>query len=139
MKGLVLRGVGAIALCLALLELPSCGNDSRLVSITVSPQNITIGGVSCSTSPCQPTVQYTAFGFYNHGGKPKDITSQVLWTTSTPSILQFQSSPAGLLAPTGNGCGTNLGVTASVYSNPNNPTSGNIISGSAVVSVNCGP
>jgi len=139
MKGLVLRGVSAAALCLALLGLPSCGNDSRLVAITVTPANITIGGVDCTTSPCQPTVQYTAVGFYNHGGKPKDITSQVLWTTDTPSILQFQSSPAGLLAPTGNGCGTNLGVTASVYTNPNSPTSGTIVSGGAIVSVNCGP
>src|ERR1041385_3263692 len=112
MKAFVLRSLGAVALGFVLLGLPSCGNDQRLVSITVSPQNITIGGVDCTTSPCQPVVQYTAFGFYNHGGKPKDITSQVLWTTNTPGILQFQSSPAGLLAPTGNGCGTNLGVTA---------------------------
>jgi len=138
MNHLVLRGVIPMALLLAVLALASCGNDKRLVSITVSPQNITIGGVDCTTSPCQPTVQYTAFGFYNHGGKPKDITSQVVWTTNTPSILQFQSNPSGLLAPTGSGCGTNLGVTASVYSNPSSPTSGSIISGSAVVSVTCG-
>jgi hypothetical protein len=128
------RSLGA-ALCLSLLGLLGCGNDPRLVSIAVTPQNVTIAGVDCTTAPCQPTVQYKAIGFYNHGGQPKDITGQVIWSTNTPTILQFQSSPAGLLAPTGNGFGTNLGVTATVYSNPNNPSAGTLVIGNAIISV----
>ena len=139
MKVSVFRSVSALALGVLLFGLLSCGNDPRLVAIAVTPQNTTIGGVSCTTAPCQPTVQYRAVGFYNHGGKPKDITSLVLWTTDTPTIVQFQSSPPGLLAPTGNGCGTNLGVIATVYSRPSNPVAGSIVSGDAVISVTCGP
>lgn len=138
MKALLLRSTGALSLALATVALLSCGNDQRLVSIVVTPQNITIGGVDCSTSPCTPVVQYKAVGFYNHGGAPKDITTLVQWTTDTPGIIQFQSSPPGLLAPTGNGCGTNLGVHATVYSNPANPSAGTLVSGSAIVTVSCG-
>ncbi len=135
MKVLLLRSVSALALVVSLFGLLSCGNDQRLIAISVTPQNTTIGGVDCTTSPCQPTIQFRAIGLYNHGGAPKDITSQVQWTTDTPSILQFQSSPAGLLAPTGNGCGTNLGVIATVYSRPGNPVAGSIVTGGAIVSV----
>ena len=136
MKAFVFRSIGIAALCVSLLALLSCGNDQRLVSIVVSPQNVTITGVDCTTAPCQPTVQYKAIGFYNHGGKPKDITGQVIWTTDAPTIIQFQSSPAGLLAPTGNGAGTNLGVTATVYSNSSNPSAGTLVFGTAVITVN---
>jgi hypothetical protein len=135
MKAFVFRSVGIAALCVASLGLVSCGNDPALVSIAVSPQNVTISGVDCTTAPCTPTVQYKAIGFYNHGGKPKDITSQVAWSTNAPTIIQFQSSPPGLLAPTGNGAGTNLGVTATVYSNPSNPSAGTLVFGNAVISV----
>jgi hypothetical protein len=137
MKAWLFRSFGVGTLGVGLLGLLSCGNDQRLVSISVSPQNVTIGGVDCTTAPCQPTVQYRAIGFYNHGGKAKDVTSQVNWSTDTPTILQFQTSPAGLLAPTGNGCGTNLGVTATVYSDTNNPSSGTVVAGNAVISVVC--
>lgn len=137
MKPLLLRSAGALTLCLGMFALLSCGNDQNLIAIQVTPADTTIGGVDCSTSPCNPTIQFTAIGFYNHGGKPKDITSQVLWTTDTPTILQFQSTTPGLLAPTGNGCGTNLGVQASVYGKPSNPSSGSILVGRATVSVGC--
>src|SRR6266480_6670939 len=133
MKALAFRSASISALCVFFLGLMGCGNDPRLVSIVVSPQNVTITGVDCTASPCQPTVQYKAIGFYNHGGKPKDITGQVVWTTDAPSIIQFQSSPAGLLAPTGNGAGTNLGVTATVYSNTSNPSAGTLVFGTAVI------
>jgi hypothetical protein len=136
MKALAFRSISISALCILFLGLMGCGNDPRLVSIVVTPQNVTITGVDCSFAPCQPTVQYKAIGFYNHGGKPKDITGQVVWTTNAPSIIQFQSSPAGLLAPTGNGAGTNLGVTATVYSNPSDPPAGTLVFGTAVITVN---
>jgi hypothetical protein len=136
MKAFVFRCVGIAALCISLFGVLSCGNDQALVSIVVSPQNVTIAGVDCTTAPCQPTVQYKAIGFYNHGGKPKDITDQVVWSTNAPTVIQFQSSPAGLLAPTGNGAGTNLGVTATVYSNPSDPSAGTLVFGNAVITVN---
>lgn|SRR5215510_9157990 len=137
MKGLVFRSFGVSALCILSLGLASCGNDQRIVSIVVTPQNISIGGVDCSTAPCGPTVQYKAIGFYNHGGEPKDVTSQVVWSTDAPSILQFQSSPVGLLAPTGNGCGANIGVRATIYSNPSDPNSGTLVFGNGLISVIC--
>jgi len=129
MKVWGIRSLGIAALCMGSFGLLSCGNDPRLVSIAVGPQNTTISGVDCTLSPCQPTIQFRAIGFYNHGGKAKDITNQVIWSTDAPTILQFQSSPAGLLAPTGNGCGTNLGAIATVYEN------GTIITGQGVVNV----
>jgi hypothetical protein len=136
MKAIVFRCVGIAFVCVSLVGLLSCGNDPALVSIVVTPQDVTISGVDCTTAPCQPTVQYKAIGFYNHGGKPKDITDQVVWSTDAPTIIQFQSSPAGLLAPTGNGAGINLGVRATVYSNPSDPSAGTLVFGNAVITVN---
>ena len=79
MKAFVFRSIGIAALCVSLLALLSCGNDQRLVSIVVSPQNVTITGVDCTTAPCQPTIQYKAIGFYNHGGKPKGLLATTLY------------------------------------------------------------
>jgi uncharacterized repeat protein (TIGR01451 family) len=42
------------------------------------------------------------------------------------------------LLPTGTGCGSNLGVTASVYKDKNNTSSGEAIVGTATVNVQCG-
>src|SRR6266568_4295177 len=103
MKAFVFRSIGIAALCISSLALMSCGNDQRLVSIVVTPQDVTITGVDF---------------------------------TDAPSIIQFQSSAAGLLAPTGNGAGTNLGVTATVYSNSSNPSAGTLVFGTAVITVN---
>src|SRR5262249_61519806 len=101
MKGLVFRSFGVSALCILSLGLASCGNDQRIVSIVVTPQNISIGGVGCSTAPCGPTVQYKAVGFYNHGGGAKDGPRQGGCFTRGPGNLSCRSRPPRFLAPPG--------------------------------------
>src|SRR5215469_5826923 len=124
----VLAIVGAILMCL------SCGDDEvnpKLTSIAIVPQNVTVAGT--------PTIVYTAIGHYGNKGGTKDISTQVQWKTSAPSIIAF-SDPIhpNYLLPTGSGCGANLGIMAAVYSDPSNPSSGQAIVGNSAISVECG-
>ena len=137
MKAFLFRSL-AVAAIGFLFSLLSCGHDQKLVSIDVSPQNMTITGVV--------TVQYRALGHYIHPPETKDITSTVLWQSSAPSIIDFSPTVPGQAAPTGGGCGTNLILSAVVYSNPTNPVRGSAVVGTATVNVSepqlpppCGP
>ena len=100
-----------------LLNLSSCARSQELVGITVTPQgsSITIAG---SAPDEQVSTQFTAIGSYIHPPETKDITTKAVWTTNTPDIIAVDPGKPGLVTTTGQGCGTNLGVTASVYSNP---------------------
>jgi hypothetical protein len=117
---------------ITLLNLSSCAHSQQLVGITVSPQGttITLGGFGERVS-----TQFTAYGSYIHPPENKDVTSKAVWTTDSPSIITLSSSQPGLVTTTGEGCGTNLGVTASVYSDPSNPSAGSVVVGSATISV----
>lgn len=118
-----------------LLNLSSCARSQKLEAITVNPQGstITLGAVGEQVS-----VQFTALGTYIHPPETRDITSKAVWTTDAPGILSLDSAHPGLVTTTGTGCGTNLGVTASVYSDPANPSAGSVIVGSSTISVSFG-
>ena len=117
-----------------LLNLSSCARSQELVGITVTPQgsSITIAGPDPDE---QVSTQFTALGSYIHPPETKDITSKAVWTTNTPSIIALDPNQPGLVTTTGQGCGTNLGVTASVYSNPSNPSAGSVVVGAATINV----
>jgi len=125
----VLMAAAALLLCQ-----PSCARSQKLVGIVVSPQGSTI-----TQSPgIQVQTQFTALGTYIHPPETKDVTQKAVWKTDTPSIIQVVPGTPGLIETTGKGCGTNLGVTASIYSNPSNPSAGSVVVGSATISVSFG-
>lgn len=133
MRTFLYRASAMLAMACALLAALSCGGgaDPQLLSIQVLPVNITVAGT--------PTIIYTALGHYAKTSLPTDISTQVQWQTDTPAIIAFSDSAhPNYMQPTGSGCGTNLGVTASVYSNPSNPSSGTVVVGTAKVNVQCG-
>jgi hypothetical protein len=115
-----------------LLNLSSCARSQELVGITVTPQGstITLGQVGEQVS-----TQFTALGTYIHPPETKDVTSKAVWTTNSPSIIALDPNQPGLVTTTGQGCGANLGVTASIYSNPSNPPAGSVIVGAATMNV----
>ena len=115
-----------ITVCLVAVML-SCGHDQQLVGITVTPSNTTINGIV--------TVQYRAVGQYIHPPVSKDITSTVLWQSSSPSVIAFDPANPGQATPTGMGCGTNLTLSAVVYGNPANPAKGSAVIGNTTVNV----
>jgi len=117
------------------ITLSSCGFNQHLVSITVSPSgsSITLTGIGQDL----PT-QFTALGTYIHPPQTRDITTTALWSTDTPTIIYMDPNTPGLLHTTGTACGSNLGVTAKVYSDPSNPSAGTIVLGTATVNVTFG-
>ena len=118
-----------------ILNLSSCARSQTLDLITVNPQGSTIqlGGFGEQVS-----VQFTALGSYSHHPENRDITTKAVWTTDSPDIITVDPAHPGLVTTTGMGCGTNLGVTASVYSNPANPPDGSVVIGRSTISVNFG-
>ncbi|HZR59007.1 MAG TPA: Ig-like domain-containing protein [Terriglobales bacterium] len=102
--------------------LPSCGHEQSLQSITVRPSGFVFEGVGAQG-------QFTAVGNYIHPPESKDITDQVLWKIDVANLATVSSTG---LATALNTCGSG-NVTATVYSNPKNPSDGSIIIGSATV------
>jgi hypothetical protein len=131
----MIRKLRAIALPMLLaapfLSSLSCARSQQLVAVSVSPQGSTI---TLSQYGQQIQTQFTAYGTYIHPPETKDLTQKATWTTNSPSIISLSSTSPGLVTTTGTGCGTNLGVTASVYTDNNN-TSGNVVVGSAAINV----
>ena len=117
---------------MVLLSLSNCARSRKLVSIAVTPPgtNITLTGFGQVVG-----TQFTALGTYIHPPESRDITSQAVWTTDSPSIITMDPSQPGLVNTTGTGCGTNLGVTASVYSDPANPSAGSVVVGTTTINV----
>jgi hypothetical protein len=121
-----------VAAATFLLSVPSCGFNQHLVSITVSPQN---SSVTLSAIAQQVGTQFSALGTYVHPPETRDITSTAVWTTDTPTIIAVDPTTPGLVNTTGNGCGSNLGVSASVYSDPSNHAAGDVVVGTATMNV----
>jgi hypothetical protein len=121
-----------VVTAIALLNLSSCAHSQKLVGITVSPQNttITLTGIGQVIG-----TQFTALGTYIHPPETKDVTAKAVWTTNTPQIIAVDSTTPGLINTTGEGCGTNLGISASVYSNPSDPSAGSVMVGTATMNV----
>jgi hypothetical protein len=126
----LLRGIAALVVAGAMLVWLSCGGGNPpLKSITILPSKVSVAGT--------PTIIYTAIGHYKRTQTTQDITSQVVWQSSVPSIADF-SDPThpNYLTPSGTGCGTNVGIKAVVYKDPKDPSSPAIF-GSANVNVQC--
>jgi hypothetical protein len=123
---------------LSVLGLSHCARDQQLVSIAVTPQDSTITGAGLE-------LQYTAIGTYIHPPETKDITSTVVWKSEADQIISFSTPDKPGLATSGLGCGTNLGISATMYSNPQDPSAGTAVVGNATVTVkqvdnpNCPP
>jgi hypothetical protein len=131
--GWLLRVSRVGLLVVLLLASLSCGHDRQLVSINILPQGATL----TLTGPGQNlSIQFTAIGSYIHPPESKDITSQVVWSSDSPQVIDFSTpgSP-GLATTTGNACGTNIGILAKVYSRPGNPPSGSVVVGTSNVNV----
>lgn len=109
---------------LAVLALPSCGFKRKLVSITVVPDTVTIGGSNLN-------VQFKAVGNYIHPPDSRDITTSVAWGSAATEVVDINA--AGL-ATSGNVCGANITITATGHSDPHDSSSG-VVVGTAIVTV----
>ncbi|MGB8012045.1 MAG: hypothetical protein WCF68_10560 [Terriglobales bacterium] len=120
--GLALSALVAVG---AALILPSCGFQRKLVSITVTNDGATITGPGL-------ILDFKAYGTYVHPPDTEDITNSVVWASSVPQAISIVSNTG--VATSGRACGTNVAITASAYSNPQND-SGSVVVGTALVTV----
>jgi len=116
--------LGALVM-VAALAFPSCGFDRKLVAITITPPGANITGAGVE-------VDFQALGTYIHPPETEDITNSVVWASTAPQIVSIDAKTG--VAVSGTGCGTNITITATAYSNPQN-NSGSIVQGTALVSV----
>jgi hypothetical protein len=117
--------LGALVILAVLLSLPSCGHDQKLISVTVTPSGANITGTGVE-------VDFKALGTYIHPPENKDITNSVVWASAAPEVVSIVSNTG--VAKSGSVCGTNITITATAYSNPQNK-SGSVVVGTAAVSV----
>ncbi len=118
--------VAMVATATLLCASSSCGFNQHLVSISLQPSaGFVFEGLNAQG-------QFTATGTYIHPPQTKDVTSQAAWTLN---IANF-----GTLTQTGqitytrtDGCGSGE-VTATMNTDPSDPNSGSVISGTAPVS-----
>jgi hypothetical protein len=115
--------LGALVTVAALLSLPSCGHDQKLVSLAVMPS----GGFVFPTPDSSPG-QFTAIGTYIHPPATKDVTSQAVWAVDTDVV-----TIAGGLATTNGNCGS-ANVSATMPEGTGGAS--NIIIGYSTVTVN---
>jgi hypothetical protein len=129
MRQVVFRAAAGGVVLMSLIASLSCGQDRKLVSITVTPNAFTFNNAVTGE-----TVQYTAMGQFVHPPETRDITTQVVWSTPTDVVAFNPSDPPGL-ATVGTACGTNIPVNATASSNLHLPPTGNIVVGTATVNV----
>jgi hypothetical protein len=110
----------------SIVALPSCGLPQQLDGISVQPATVTFGSPSTTLS-----TQLTAYGTFVNPSATKDVTSEAVWSTDIQGIVTV--SAAGLVAPTGTGCGV-VNVIASVTNSPHTPK-GQVYIAHAVVTV----
>ena len=125
MNGKWLSVVCLVVAGVSLFSLSSCARDQKLVSIAVQPS----AGFVFEGFGAQG--QFTALGTYIHPPETKDITGKVVWSLNVANF--------GTLTQTGDltytrtdGCGSGQ-VTATMYSNPANPSAGSVVVASAPV------
>ena len=120
--------LGALVVVGAVLSLPSCGHDQKLVSIAVQPTSYTF-----LIADKDQTTPYKAFGTYIHPPATKDITGKVTWAVDGLAnvVAVVPGSPAGTVTTQG-GCGV-----ADVSATAPEGTGGasNIVVGYATVTV----
>jgi hypothetical protein len=115
-----------LATAALLLSVPSCARSQQLVGITLQPS----GGFVFEGYGAQG--QFTAFGSYIHPPETKDITDKVVWSVDISNFATLTQTGQITYTRT-DGCGSGQ-VTATFNSDPNNPSSGSVITGSAPVS-----
>ena len=122
--------LGALVAVGAVLSLPSCGHDQKLLSITVQPSSYTF-----LQNVDQQTANFRAYGNYIHPPAQKEITSQVTWNTDVPGVITVTSgaAPTGGMVTTHGNCGlSDVSATAPEGTGG----SSNIIVGYGSVTVN---
>src|ERR1035441_7583114 len=90
--------LGTLVAVGAVLGLPSCGHDQKLVSLAVTPAS---PGFTFPVPTAGATGQYKAYGSYIHPPATKDVTSQAIWAVND----QVVSINAGLVTTNGS-CGS---------------------------------
>ncbi|MBZ5663374.1 MAG: hypothetical protein LAO30_02110 [Acidobacteriia bacterium] len=120
--GLALCALVAVG---AVLSLPSCGHDQKLVSLQIQPVSFTFGAPDPTL-----TEQFTAIGTYIHPPATKDITSQATWKIDDGMVTM---TTPGLMSPAGNLCG---GGNISASAPEGTGGASNIVIGYATVTVN---
>ena len=76
-------GSGVFVIALLGLLLPACGGKTELNSIFITPTS--------SSIPVGVAQQYSATGNYSDGGT-KDLTTQVVWTSSNPGVATIDAA-----------------------------------------------
>jgi hypothetical protein len=117
--------LGALVAVGAMLSLPSCGHDQKLVGITIQPQTFTF-----LTPDTSAQEQFTALGTYIHPPATVDITKQATWTVDFSDVVTMNQ---GLVSPFGQGgCG---GVDITATAPEGTGGAGNVVAGYATVVV----
>ncbi len=127
--------LGALVAVGAVLSLPSCGHDQKLVSIAVQPQSFTFLGNVIGVN--HDISRLTVRTFIHP--RNKDITTQVTWNADVPEVITVASGAAAggtvttqgscgvsdvsATAPEGTGGAANIivGYGSVTVNDPNNP------------------
>ena len=120
-----------VLVCSAIVMLPSCGHDQKLVSMELQPKlGFVFEGPGAQG-------QFTALGTYVHPPETKDISNQVVWKLDIGNFGDLTQT--GQMTYTrADGCGSG-NVTATHYDDPSDPTHGQTITaGAPVAGVNDG-
>jgi hypothetical protein len=110
----------------SLLSLPSCGLPQQLDGVSIQPGS----GTFLDPDP-NISINFKAYGAFVHPVATKDITSQAVWTTDVTGLVTI--TQAGVVTPTGNGCGV-VNVLATVSDSPHTPK-GQVYIGHATVTI----
>jgi hypothetical protein len=116
----VVLAAGSIA------SLPSCGLPQQLDGVSIQPASGTFLGPNPND-----TIDLKAFGSFVHPVATKDITSQAVWSLDATGVVTI--TQAGVVTPTGNGCGV-VNVLATVTGSPHTPK-GQVYVGHATITV----
>jgi hypothetical protein len=117
--------LGVVTLIAVASFLPGCGFKRKLVAITVTPDGVQVTGTGV-------IVNFKAVGSYIHPPDTRDITDSVLWESAAPQIMSID--PHTGVATSGAGCGSNIGITATAFTNAE-AMSGTAVIGQALISV----
>ncbi len=138
-RSYIALALGALVAVGAVLSLPSCGHDQKLVSLTITPPTFTFLEPGFTPPPANPTEQYTATATYIHPPATMDVTSQATWTVddgvatvSAPGLFTATLPPAGSPPGTPGPCGVG-DISASVPEGTGG--SGNVVIAVATVTV----
>ena len=116
---------GTIILFTLAASLAGCGFKRQLVAITISPPVVNITGADV-------IVNFKAYGHYIHPPEVHDVTNAVTWASAAPQIVSID--PNSGVATSGAGCGSNITISATSFSFPDNHSAG-VVVGTAAVSV----